>query len=154
MAKSSKATEKQMQENAIDETTMFPETATHEVTKQPTSTVSNGEVIREGEFEQIAFKQVSDMIPFHNFKTDKVLTGIFQGEGKTIGDGDRATRTWLIKKPDGSLVYVPHWAMLNELHQKEANAWYVRITYNGLHTRSDKSSFHMVNLEIAERKMS
>lgn len=115
---------------------------------------ANNEIVPQGAFmmpDNGGFEVVSEIVPFWDFEANKVLVGVFMGEGNNVGEGAKSTKTWKFDV-SGSTYLVPQWAMLSDLQGEPAMVYMYRITYHGLYHREDGSKFHQ--LKVERRKLS
>lgn len=95
--------------------------------------------------DQNEWKDVT-MFPASFWKYDKEpeITGVYCGHGKTIGEGNKATKTHLLFMPDvQEFLMIPQWKALEPLNEIEnVNEVEVFIKYKETIKLKDESTFH------------
>lgn len=116
---------------------------------ETTETESN-----ENEFE--ATDDRPRIVDFWKYETEKIKIGIFLGEGRTIGTGNKKTETFLFfDEKDESYFIVPQWKCLEYFKTAATHPQYkYRLKYCGVVTMKTGDTFHKIEVEKGKAPIS
>lgn len=102
--------------------------------------------------EEDDWEKVNQNIQVWDYETKPEVIAYFKGTGKTLGEGARATKTWLMEEvSSGEEFFVPQWTSVESLGKDtELGHWIYRLQYRGKRNLDGGNSFHVVN--VAKKK--
>lgn len=112
--------------------------------------------------DNLEFETVSNGARVWEFSPGAILLAVFLGTGKTLGDGNKKTKTWLFGIPVAGkassmaiqeYVFVPQWFSVAKLADMQPGEKMVRLTYKNTIVKgegAEATKYHDVKVEAAD----